>query len=78
MAEEVLALHRLKIPVLGLAKGFMRKNDHFVYGMNLKPRQRQELERLTSVYTSVFKQVRDEAYRFVVKFHRQRRSRAIL
>ena len=76
-AEEALQKRGMRIPVLGLAKGFARKNDHFVYGLNLTPQQRQELERLTKVYPNLFKQVRDEAHRFAITFHRQRRAKVL-
>jgi excinuclease ABC subunit C len=76
-AEEVLAAYKIHIPVLGLAKGLARKNDYFVYGKNLTPKERQELERLTEIYSNIFKQVRDEAHRFAIKFHRQKREKVI-
>ena len=58
-----------KIPVVGIAKGLSRKNDRFIYDKN-----NLELERIIQIFPDLFKQIRDEAHRFAITFHRQRRG----
>jgi len=68
-AEEVLKKIGLKIPVIGIAKGLSRKNDRFVYDANDL-----ELQRVAETFPDLFKQIRDEAHRFAISYHRQRRG----
>lgn len=72
-ALEVLRGYGLKIPVVGLAKGFDRKQDVVVYGEKTP-----ELERIVTRYKRILQHARDEAHRFAVSYHRKRRSRKFL
>ncbi|MFH1193855.1 MAG: excinuclease ABC subunit UvrC [bacterium] len=68
-AKSVLQNFKLKIPVIGIAKGLSRKNDRFVYDTNDL-----ELERVVKNCGDLFKRVRDEAHRFAIKYHRNVRA----
>lgn len=69
VAEKVLKANKLNIPVIGIAKGISRKNDRFVFDYN-----DQELKRITKIFENLFKQVRDEAHRFAIGYHRSLRK----
>ena len=56
-------------PVLGIAKGFDRKQDQFVFD-----RTDLELSRAISRYKDIFLRLRDEAHRFAVAYHRKLRG----
>jgi excinuclease ABC subunit C len=64
-ALAVLKKFKLNIPVVGIAKGLSRKNDRFVYDFSDL-----ELERVIKSFANLFKQVRDEAHRFAITYHR--------
>lgn len=68
-AIEVLEELKLKIPVIGIAKGFNRKQDRPVYG-----RGNPELDRIVENHKDLILRARDEAHRFAVAYHRKRRS----
>lgn len=68
-AMEVLKELNLKIPVVGLAKGFDRKQDVLVYGEKTP-----ELERVATRYKKILQHARDEAHRFAVSYHRKKRA----
>jgi excinuclease ABC subunit C len=71
-AEDILRFFRLRIPVIGIAKGLSRKNDRFVIDKN-----NAESERIVAAFPDLFKRVRDEAHRFAISYHRYRRSVAL-
>lgn len=60
----------LDIPVIGIAKGFDRKQDRLVYD-----KTNIELKRVAENEKELFQRVRDEAHRFAIKYHRELRSR---
>jgi len=72
-ANQILEEFKIKIPVIGLAKGFDRKQDRLVFKANDK-----ELAQLATSGKELFQQVRDEAHRFAVKYHRQLRGRKFI
>ena len=73
VAMEVLREKGLKIPLVGLAKGFDRKQDVIVYGERTP-----ELERIAKRYKQILQHARDEAHRFAVSYHRYRRGKGFL
>lgn len=75
-AEEVLRNYRLSIPVIGIAKGITRKKDEFIYSKFGK--WGPELQMVASNQANLLKQVRDEAHRFAISFHRLRRKKKFL
>lgn len=68
--QQVLNEFQLDIPIIGIAKGFDRKQDQLVFD-----RQNKELARAAAMGKELFQKVRDEAHRFAVKYHRQVRSK---
>ncbi|OGM00872.1 hypothetical protein A2480_00010 [Candidatus Uhrbacteria bacterium RIFOXYC2_FULL_47_19] len=60
------------IPLVGLAKGFDRKQDELVYD-----KFDHELARLVIAFKPLLQQVRDEAHRFAVSYHRQLRRNSV-
>jgi len=60
------------IPLVGLAKGFDRKQDELVYD-----KSDHELARLVMAFKPLLQQVRDEAHRFAVSYHRQLRRSSV-
>lgn len=72
-ARRELRAVKLDVPIVGLAKGPDRKQDELVYDHN-----NHELARLVIAFKSILQLARDEAHRFAVGFHRQRRSRKFL
>ncbi len=72
-AMDVLRSLNLKIPVIGLAKGFDRKQDVVVYGQKTP-----ELEHVVLRYKKILQHARDEAHRFAVSYHRKRRGKRFL
>ena len=71
--QEILSELGLDIPILGLAKGFDRKQDRLVYD-----RKNEDLNRIMTRGKEAFQRARDEAHRFAVAFHRQRRSKSFI
>ncbi len=71
--NEVLKEMDLKIPVIGIAKGFDRKQDRLVYDTT-----NAELRRVAQAFKDTFQKARDEAHRFAGSYHRVLRSRRSL
>ena len=72
-AEEVMHHLNIQIPVVGIAKGAQRKrNDIICSKISI------ELCELCRKYVDLLAQVRDEAHRFAITFHRSVRSKAFL
>lgn len=69
--EDILREKRINSPIVGIAKGFNRKQDRPIYDS-----QNLELGRIVAQYKNILLQVRDEAHRFAISYHRKRmRSR---
>lgn len=68
--QEVLDELGVEIPVIGIAKGFDRKQDRLVYD-----HENQDLQRIATRGKELFQRARDEAHRFAVKYHRTLRSK---
>jgi excinuclease ABC subunit C len=68
-ARRILGRYRSAIPLVGLAKGPDRKRDELVYD-----KSDHELARLASAFKPLLQHLRDEAHRFAISYHRQRRS----
>lgn len=63
----------ISTPVVGIAKGFDRKQDRLVYSQG-----NQELRRIATEFKPLFQQARDEAHRFAGVYHRVlRRKRSL-
>jgi len=71
--QEVLDELKVSIPIVGLAKGFDRKQDVLVYDKKNK-----ELARVVSAGKELFQKARDEAHRFAVAYHRKVRSKKFI
>ena len=71
--QEVLDELGIDIPIIGIAKGMNRKQDRLVYD-----RSNEDLNRIMTRGKELFQRVRDEAHRFAVKFHRERRAKSFL
>ncbi|MBI4599028.1 excinuclease ABC subunit UvrC [Candidatus Uhrbacteria bacterium] len=71
--QEVLNEMEIKLPIVGLAKGFDRKQDRLVFD-----RTDPELVRVATRGKELFQQARDEAHRFAVAYHRKVRAKAFL
>jgi excinuclease ABC subunit C len=69
VAMVVLREKGLKIPLVGLAKGFDRKQDVLVYGERTP-----ELAQIATRYKQILQHARDEAHRFAISYHRRRRA----
>ncbi|MFA6017855.1 MAG: GIY-YIG nuclease family protein [Patescibacteria group bacterium] len=67
---EVLKEFGVEIPVVGIAKGFDRKQDRFIYDLDDA-----ELCRVVKSHRALFQLARDEAHRFAGVYHRVLRSR---
>lgn len=72
-AKRALAAHGLRIPLVGIAKGFDRKQDELVYD-----KSDYELARLVQAFKPMLQRLRDEAHRFAVGFHRKLRAKRFL
>jgi excinuclease ABC subunit C len=72
-AKRVLERHRLDLPLVGIAKGFDRKQDELVYDKG-----DYELARLVRAFKPLLQQVRDEAHRFAITAHRRIRAKKFL
>ncbi|TAL49777.1 hypothetical protein EPN81_04755 [Patescibacteria group bacterium] len=71
--QEVLDELGVKVPIIGIAKGFDRKQDRLVFD-----RSNEELVRVAVRGKELFQRARDEAHRFAVKYHRILRSKKLL
>ena len=71
--QEVLDDLGVKVPIIGIAKGFDRKQDRLVFD-----RSNEELTRVVVRGKELFQKARDEAHRFAVKYHRLLRSKKLL
>lgn len=68
--KEVLADLGFTIPIIGIAKGFDRKQDRLVYDES-----NAELRRIAESSKEILQRARDEAHRFAGAYHRVLRSR---
>lgn len=68
--EQVLRELKLDIPVVGIAKGFDRKQDRLVFD-----KSNAELRRVTEAFKPTFQKARDEAHRFAGVYHRVLRGK---
>ncbi len=68
--QAVLDEMGVKTPIVGIAKGFDRKQDRLVYDASNK-----ELQRIVTTFKEKLAEVRDEAHRFAGAYHRVLRSR---
>jgi excinuclease ABC subunit C len=73
VAQEVVRAFNLTIPIVGLAKGPERKKDELIFDAGQK-----ELGQLAEKYLALLVQVRDEAHRFALAYHRNLRGRRML
>lgn len=73
VAKKVLDEHGLKIPLIGIAKGFDRKQDQLVYD-----KSDYELGRLVQAFKPLLQHLRDEAHRFAIGYHKKLRSKTFL
>jgi len=71
--REILAEHKIKIPVLGIAKGFDRKQDRLI-----ADKDNPELARIAEQYKNILLAVRDEAHRFAQSYHKLLRKKKTL
>ncbi len=71
--QDVLDELGVTVPIVGLAKGFDRKQDVVVLDKN-----NAELVRATTRGKELFQKARDEAHRFAVKYHRVVRARTLI
>lgn len=72
-ARKALDAIGVKVPLVGMAKGPDRKGDELVFD-----KSDYELARLVNGFRSMLRRVRDEAHRFAIGFHRQRRAKRFL
>ncbi|MBI4458207.1 excinuclease ABC subunit UvrC [Candidatus Uhrbacteria bacterium] len=72
-AKRALQAAGLAIPIVGIAKGFDRKQDELVYD-----KADYELARLILAFKPMLQHLRDEAHRFAVSYHRKLRGEAFL
>ncbi|MBI4133205.1 UvrB/UvrC motif-containing protein, partial [Candidatus Uhrbacteria bacterium] len=69
-AKEALGERHINVPIVGIAKGFKRKQDRPIYD-----KENTELSRIVEQYKDLLLRVRDEAHRFAVSYHRKRMRR---
>ena len=69
-AGEILREFKLRIPIVGIAKGITRKKDELIFD-----KENSELARVAGQYKDILVAVRDEAHRFAITYHRQKRGR---
>lgn len=70
--REILSEHKIKIPVLGIAKGFDRKQDRLIVDS-----KNPELIRIAELHKDIFLHLRDEAHRFALGYHKLLRRKKI-
>lgn len=68
--REILAEKKIKIPVLGIAKGFDRKQDRLI-----ADKDNPELVRVAELHKDILLRVRDEAHRFAQSYHKLLRKK---
>lgn len=68
--QEVLNELQVTVPIIGLAKGFDRKQDQLIYD-----RANRDLLQVAERGKPIFQAVRDEAHRFAVAYHRKVRAK---
>lgn len=68
--KSILNEFGIDVPVIGIAKGFDRKQDELIFD-----RTNIELARLAVAGKERFQKARDEAHRFAVAYHRKLRSK---
>lgn len=68
--REVLTELDIKVPIIGIAKGFDRKQDRLVFDQS-----NQDLRRVAEAFKETLQKVRDEAHRFAGAYHRVLRAR---
>jgi len=71
--QEVLDSYKLRIPMVGIAKGPDRKKDELLYD-----KADHELARLVHAFKPLLQRVRDEAHRFAGVWHRRKRAERFL
>jgi excinuclease ABC subunit C len=71
--REILTEKKIKIPVLGIAKGFDRKQDRLI----ADPKN-PELIRVAELHKDILLHVRDEAHRFAIGYHKLLRRKKLL
>ena len=71
--QQVLDELGLKVPIVGLAKGYDRKQDVLVLDETNK-----ELKRVATTNKEILQRVRDESHRFAVAYHRTLRGKKSL
>lgn len=71
--QRVLDEFGFRVPIVGIAKGFDRKQDRLVYDTTNK-----ELQRVVTTFKEVLQHARDEAHRFAGSYHRVLRSKRSL
>lgn len=69
----ILADKKIKIPVLGIAKGFDRKQDRLI----ANPAD-PELVRVAELHKDILLRLRDEAHRFAIGYHKLLRRKKLL
>jgi excinuclease ABC subunit C len=67
---KVFQEEKISVPVIGIAKGFDRKQDRLVFN-----EKSPNIKQLVVRYKEFFQQARDEAHRFAVKYHRMVRNK---
>lgn len=70
--REILTERKIKIPVLGIAKGFDRKQDRLI----ADPKN-PELVRVAELHKDILLKVRDEAHRFAIGYHKTLRRKKL-
>lgn len=68
--QEVMDELGIQVPMIGIAKGFDRKQDVLIFD-----RSKVELLKIAKRGKEIFQSARDEAHRFAVKYHRELRGR---
>lgn len=71
--HDVLDEFGLRVPIVGIAKGYDRKQDRLVYDET-----NTELRRVVTSFKDVLRYARDEAHRFAGSYHRVLRSKRSL
>ncbi len=70
--QEILDELGVEVPIIGIAKGFDRKQDRLVFDQ-----ENRDLQRVVTRGKELFQRARDEAHRFAVKYHRVLRGKSM-